>query len=99
MVFFCKIPFPDNLNLLPILFTNNDVLNENDIKIGKTIKFTLHNDNIKKIILIDSTRKTYTNKELDITIIEIKKNNDKINIFLEIDDKLKDYKNKQVYTI
>ena len=26
--FFCKIPFPDNSNLLPVLITNNHVINE-----------------------------------------------------------------------
>jgi hypothetical protein len=35
--FFCKIPFPDNNNLLPFLITNNHVLNENDIENNKTI--------------------------------------------------------------
>ena len=85
--FFCKIPFPDELNILPILFTDNHTLDENAIKDGETIQFTLENDNTEKKIEIDSTRKTYTNKNSDITIIEIK-NSDEINSFLEIDEEL-----------
>ena len=38
--FFCLIPFPDKMHLLPTLITNNHVLNESDIEIGKTIKFS-----------------------------------------------------------
>ena len=37
--FFSKIPFPDEKNLLNVLITNNHVLNENDIKNDKIIKF------------------------------------------------------------
>lgn len=29
--FLCKIPFPTSYNLLPVLITNNHVLNKNDI--------------------------------------------------------------------
>ena len=43
--FFCIIPFPDKLNQLPVLFTCNHVLKENDIENGKTIKFTLQDKN------------------------------------------------------
>ena len=37
--FFCKIPF--NSDLLPVLITNNHVLNENDIENDKIIKLIL----------------------------------------------------------
>jgi len=39
--FFCKIPF--NNSLLPVLITNNHVLNENDIDNNKIIKLTINN--------------------------------------------------------
>ena len=72
--FFCKIPFPNEFKLLPVLVTNNHVLGENDIKEGKKITFSINNndkDNFE--IIIDKTIKTYTNKEkYDITFIEIK---------------------------
>ena len=83
--FFCLIPFPNKLNQLNVLFINSNLLNANDIKNGEIIKLTLENDKIKKNIIIDDTRKIYTNKNLDITIIEIKKS-DKINpLFFKID--------------
>ena len=78
--FFCRIPFPDEENLLKVLITNNHVLNENDIKNDKIIKFKIYNKEKKKEekkeIKIDNSRKKFTikNKEegIDITIIEIK---------------------------
>ena len=94
--FFCKISFPDEENLLKVLITNNHVLNENDIKNDKIIKFKIYNKEKKKEekkeIKIDNSRKKFTmkNKEegIDITIIEVKPNKDKINNFLEIDDEI-----------
>ena len=55
--FFCNIPF--NNNLLPVLITNNHVLNENDIDNNKIIKLMINNK-VKKIE-IDNLRKRYTN--------------------------------------
>ena len=75
--FFTKIPF--NYILLPVLITNNHVLSQNDIKNDCTIKLSLNYDKKKKRIKIEEDRKTYTNEELDITIIEIKENKDNIN--------------------
>ena len=101
--FFCKIPFQNKV--LPVLITNNHILDENDIKNGKIIKLSIYDNNIKtnksnnevnneeiKIIKIDNSRKKYTNPDnkIDITIIEIK-SIDKINYFLEYD---KDIVNK-----
>ena len=82
--FFCKIPF--NNNLLPVLITNNHVLNENDIDNNKIIKLMINNK-VKKIE-IDNSRKKYTNsdKNIDITIIVIRPNNDGIYNFLELDE-------------
>ena len=105
--FFCEIPFPDEFNILPVLFTNNHVLKQKDIEIDNIITFTLDNDKIDKKIIINSKRKTYTSKELDTTIIEIKKK-DEIKSFLDIDEKLlelsseelKEYcKGKDIYVI
>ena len=82
--FFCKIPFQNQL--LPVLITNNHVLKEEDIKIGKIIELTLNNNKEKKEIKINNSRKIITREKPDITIIEIKPNEDKINNFLEIDN-------------
>jgi len=102
--FFSLIPFPNKAKLLPVLMTNNHVLPKEDIIKGKKI-----NINMKKInfnILLDESRRVYTNKKYDITIIEIK-NNDGLdfNKFLEIDDSiykgnLQEYfKNRSIYLI
>ena len=84
--FFCKIPFQNNY--LPVLVTNNHVLNENEIEDGKTIKLMINNK--VKNIDIDNSRAKYTNpdKNIDITIIEIKPNKDKIGLknYLELDE-------------
>ena len=104
--FFCKIPF--NNILLPVLITNSHVLNKNYIYNNKIIKLMINNK--VKEIEIDNSRKKYINsdKNIDITIIEIKPNIDGINNFLEIekDDIKKDketieleYNNKSIYII
>ena len=84
--FFCKIPY--NSNQLNVLITNNHILNEKDISLGKKIIFSINNDAETKTIKIDSERITFTSLELDVTIIQIKPNIDYINYFLEIDDRI-----------
>jgi len=76
-----------NNQLLRLLITNNHVLNEQDINPGNTIVMSLNNEQIFKEIKIDSNRKKYTNKDLDVTIIEIK-DEDNIQNFLFLDDKI-----------
>ena len=95
--FFTKIPF--NSELLPVLITNNHVLSKNEIKNNNIIMLSLNSDKNKKAIKINEDRKTYTNKELDITIIEIKEKEDKLNNeYIELDDDIinffKDKKNE-----
>ena len=71
------------------MITNNHVIGDDYINNNKTIKISLNNG--KKIIDIklDSSRKKYTNKEYDVTIIEIKKDdNIKDNSFLQIDENI-----------
>ena len=103
--FFVRIPY--NNQILKLLITNNHVLNEKDIMIDNIINISLNNEKIFKEIKIDSNRKTYTNKNLDITIIEIKKE-DNINNFLLLDDNIINnninnynniYKNESLYIL
>jgi hypothetical protein len=105
--FLCIIPFPDKLHPLPVLFTCNHVLNDDDIKPGKEIKL-IFNDKIEKILKIDDSRMTYTSeeKEFDTTIIEIRnEDNFDINNMLEIDNNIykenfyQIYKDKTIYII
>ena len=75
--FFCQI------NDFPIkyaLFTNNHVLNKNDIKLGNIIKFEYLNNSsyIEKQIEINDKRRVFTNEKLDYTCIELMES-DKIN--------------------
>ena len=81
--FFCKIPFPDQNNLLPALVTVNHVL---DISKHKKVEF--HLNGLYHSILIDNSRKIYSSKRLDSTIIEIKKNELNTNYFLDIDENI-----------
>ena len=83
--FFCKIPFPDHSNMLPILITayhiiNDEFLNKEDAKIVLEIK---SDPNIKELNLKDRIK--FTNKKYDTTIIELKAE-DNISDFLELDD-------------
>ena len=78
--FFCKIPFPDKNNMLPVFITNNHIINE-ELLYKKDIKIIIHikEKNEEKVLNLNDRMK-YTNVDYDITIIEIK----------EIDD-IKDY--------
>ena len=82
--FFCNIPFPTSQTMLPVLITNNHILEENEISIGKNINITLNSK--KKIILnINGSRRIYNKK--GIIMIEILEK-DKLDIkhFLMFDD-------------
>ena len=72
--FFCKIKIHIKMILwrFYLQITNNQILSENDIKDNKTINITMNNDSISKNIKIDENRIKYTNKEYDITFIELK---------------------------
>ena len=107
--FFTKIPFPNENKMLPVLITNNhvinnDILNKDNMNIELDIK---KEEKTKEIIL--KNRMKYTNEEYDITIIEIKEE-DNINNYLELDDIIindiindenynKEYKNETIYII
>ena len=87
--FFCNLKY-DNKEM-PILITNNHVLNEDNIKLNKIIKIGLNGKNdknklIHKDIKIDKDRLVYTSEKFDITIIEIKKEKDEIYNYLELDN-------------
>ena len=82
--FFCKIPFPDNNNLLTTLITCNHILNEEYLNKNKSILIFSNNLNEKREIYIEDRIK-YTNKEYDITIIEVKSEKDHIYNFLELE--------------
>ena len=101
--FLSNLSFPDQFHLLPVLITNNHVINNEDLELNKNIKISFNDDKITKIIKINEARKTFTSKDIDITIIEIIPNVDDINDFLEIDKEfvesvdINKYKEEQIY--
>ena len=95
--FFCNIKY-DN-KVMPVLITNNHVLNEDRIKLNSIIKicFTNGNSLIYKDIKIDKDRTVYTSDKYDTTIIEIKKEKDEIYNYLELDNNIFDDNSNVLY--
>ena len=86
--FFCKIPFPNKNNILPVFITNNHIINEELLNKGdKKVSILTEESNTKIITL--KNRMSYTNKEYDITIIEII-DDDEIKQYLQLDDNVID---------
>ena len=78
--FFCKIPFPNKNNKLPVLITNNHVIDDKSLYNKNTnIKIDIEEEKESKIIDLKDRIK-YTNKKFDITIIELIEKDNKINI-------------------
>ena len=94
--FFCKISFGNNF--LPVLITNNYIIDEITLKEEK-ILLAINNEKEYKEILLDGRIK-YTNKNYNITIIEMKKE-DNISDYLYLDDKIdnKLYIGESIYVI
>ena len=82
--FFAKIPYQFKFKY--VLITNNHILSENDIQIGKIIKISMNNEKEYKTIKIGDKRLVFTNKAEDVTIIEIEEK-DNIKNFIEIDER------------
>ena len=82
--FFCLIPFHNKK--FPVIITNNHVLDEKILEKEKFISLELNN--LIKKIQINDNRKIYTNRNYDITIIEIIPEKDNIFNFLELDEKI-----------
>ena len=83
--FFCYLK---SKNKIPVLITNNHIINEKIIKKNKFIKVTLNDEKETKLIEINEKKKIYTNpdKKVDITIIEINTEKEDIHNFLELDE-------------
>ena len=87
--FFVEI---DNFPIKHALFTSNYVLNESDIKIGKTIHFQYLEKNMQ--IEIIENRKALTNKELNYTCIELFETDGITKDYFKIDPNLFKHNNK-----
>ena len=99
--FFCRIPFPNQQNLLEVLITNNHVVNQSFLNKEDNLVVKLFNDkdkggSIKNIKL--NNKMKYTNDIYDITIIEIKRNIDEIYNFLDLDINIMEDNSEETYT-
>ena len=102
--FFSLVPFPNKTHLVPVLMTNNHVLGKEDIIKGKKINIKMEDK--KFSILIDDSRRVFTDQSFDITIIEmINSDGLDFNKFLDIDDSIykenfyEFFKNRSIYLI
>ena len=100
--FFCNISY--NNIIIPVMITNNYVIDQKYINENDKIKITINDDKEEKVIILNNNRKIYTNEEYDTTIIEIKPEIDKINNFMELDEKIYKksniiYNNESIYII
>ena len=82
--FFCKIPFPDEENMLTVLITNNHIIDNETFKSADSYISIKIKEEIETRKLKLNNRMIYTNKDYDVTIIEIKES-DEINNYLELD--------------
>ena len=100
--FFCRIKFLDN-TFIKVLTTSYQIINDIYFKENNEINFILNNQ--ARIINLDKKRKIYTNKDYDLTLIEIK-DVDKIFNYFELDENILSqenpksyYENKTIYVI
>ena len=88
--FFCKIPFPDKNNMLPVFITNNHIIGEEILyKQDAKIKIHIKEKKEEKVFKLNNRMK-YTNADFDITIIEIKETDDDIKDYLKLDNNIID---------
>ena len=107
--FFCNILYRNNSNsndlqLLPVLITNNHVLNKNDTQKNKEISLSFNENKISKKLIITPDRRTYNNEKYDVSIIEIFPDKDDIHHFLNLNenilnDKGDEYDKKTIYIL
>ena len=83
--FFCKFSYKKQS--IKVFMTNYNALNEKNMKENKKLNLSLNDEKETKTIDLSIERKTYFNKDYDITLIELK-DEDKIKDYLELDDNL-----------
>ena len=101
--FFCKIKFPNN-KLIPVLITNNHVINESILQNeNQKIFYSIYNQKESKYIKLNNRMKYTSPKEkYDITIIEIKESdniNDNMFFDIELNDNNIIYNKKDIYLL
>ena len=93
--FFCKIYIKDKV--IKTFITNNHVLDISYLNSNKIIHISLNDENKMEIITINKKLFNFTDKSLDVTILQIDENNEinKYVEYLEIDNKI--YNDKEYY--
>ena len=76
--FFCKFSYKKQV--IKVFMTSNHFFNEKDFGENKKLNLSLNDEKETKTIDLSLERKTYFNKDYDITLIELKD-----------EDKIKDY--------
>ena len=98
--FFCKIPFPDKNNLLPVLIADHGLYELYELELFWDKKITIIINNEEKEL--DLENRLISEYPFDgITIIQIKKE-DKINKYLELDNNkrsIKSYIGESIYIL
>ena len=105
--FLVKITNESKLNPMNVLITCYHVLDENDLSEGKVLKLIFNNNKTTKPLKMTKSRKIYTNKYYDISIIELKKTDlfneeDMLSLDTNIYDKVnlvEHYPKRQVYIL
>jgi len=96
--FLLKIPFGDKNKLIPVLITNNHVINEDFPKNNKSLKVFKEGQKDEFIIDFSIPRRFYSNKDLDSTFIEIRhEDNFGLKNFLEVDDEIDEEDPNSIY--
>ena len=84
--FFCSIRNKEEE--IKVLITSCFILDKKILNETGSIALTINNDKEEKTIELNEKRKIYSNKDYNITIVEIKEKKDEINNFLELDENI-----------
>ena len=101
--FFCKIPLSKD-NFFPAFITNNHLIDEKYLEEKENISIKMDNGiNFNFMSISLKNKFKLTNKDYDVTIVEINPNIDKIKDFLEFDDNIfndpKHYVGNSIYVL
>ena len=93
--FFCRIPYKNNTKI-NVLITSYQIIDDFYLNQNNQINLLLNDYNELKIINLDPSRKKFSTKDFNTTIIELKQN-DNITNYLELDDNLFSNNSKSLY--
>ena len=93
--FFCRIPYKNNTKI-NVLITSYQIIDDFYLNQNNQINLLLNDYNELKIINLDPSRKIFSTKDFNTTIIELKQN-DNITNYLELDDNLFSDNSKSLY--